>query len=126
AALHVADLERPGEVLLKERNVLEIELFLKGLGAGGDDDTLTREERRDQVGERLAGARARFDDQVAPIGDGFFDRLRHLDLTGAEIRMRWLVRRSSVAAKTSVILARSAVRKRRGIRRTGRSSKSGS
>jgi len=85
AALHIADLERPREVLLQERDVLEKELFLQGLGAGGDDDAFPRHQRGNQVRERLAGAGAGLDDQVPPIGDGAFDAFRHLHLPGPEL-----------------------------------------
>ena len=84
AALHVADLERPRKVLLQERDVLEEELLLQVLGAGGDHDALAGEQRRHQVGERLAGARAGFDDQVALVGQGRFHGLGHLHLAGPE------------------------------------------
>ena len=40
AAFHVADFQRPGEVLLEERNILIKELLLQILGAGGDDHAL--------------------------------------------------------------------------------------
>ena len=52
--LHVADFQRPREVLLEKRDVLEEQLFLKVLGAGGNDDPLARKQRRNQVRERLA------------------------------------------------------------------------
>ena len=88
APLHVADLERPREVLLEERDVLEKKLLLKVLRAGGNDDPLAREQRRDQVRERLAGARARLDDQVALIGERRFDGFGHLDLSRPELVIR--------------------------------------
>ena len=86
APLHVADLQRPREVLLEERDVLEEELLLQVLGAGGDDDALAGEQRRHQVGERLAGARAGLDDQVALVGERGFDGLGHLHLARRGIR----------------------------------------
>jgi hypothetical protein len=39
-------------------NVLEVDLFLQVLGAGGDQHAFAAEDRRHEVGERLAGARA--------------------------------------------------------------------
>ena len=86
AALHVADLERPREVLLQKRNVLEEELFLQILGAGGNDDALAGEHRGNQVGQRLAGAGAGLDDQVPLVGERGFDGLRHLELARRGIR----------------------------------------
>ncbi len=50
AAFHVADFEWPRKVLLQERNVLEKELLLQVLGAGGDYDALARKQRWNQVG----------------------------------------------------------------------------
>ena len=88
AALHVADLQGPREMLLQERDVLEEELLLQVLGAGGDHDALAGEQRGDQVGERLAGAGAGLDDQVALIGERRFHGLRHFHLAGAELVVR--------------------------------------
>ena len=67
AALHVADAQL-AEMLAQERNVFEEELLLQGLGAGGDDDALARANDRQQVRQRLAGAGARFDDEVPALG----------------------------------------------------------
>ena len=64
AALHVAD-PQLAEVLLEEGNVFVEELLLQGLGAGGDDDALAGADHRKQIRQRLAGAGAGFDDQVA-------------------------------------------------------------
>ncbi len=84
AALHVADLQRP-EDRFEEGHVLEEELLLQVLGAGGDDDALValaREaERGQQVGEGLAGAGAGLDDEVAFVGEGLLDGAGHLILT---------------------------------------------
>ncbi len=88
AALHVADLQRPREMLLQERNVLEEELLLQILGAGGDHDALAREQRGNQVRQRLAGARAGFDDQVALVGQRRFHGLGHLHLPRTELVVR--------------------------------------
>ena len=75
-------------MFLEERNVLEEELFLEILGAGGDDHALAREDRGNQVGERLAGAGARLDDQVAAFGERRLDGLGHLELPGTELERR--------------------------------------
>ena len=69
-------------MLFKEGDVLEVELVLKVLGAGGDDDALTGEDRGDQVGKGLAGAGAGFDDQVLSLDEGALDRFGHLELAG--------------------------------------------
>ena len=66
AALHVADAQL-AQVLPQEGNVLEEELLLQGLGAGGDDDALAGANDRQQVRQRLAGAGAGLDDQVAAL-----------------------------------------------------------
>ena len=75
APLHVADAkalavpgsdcDRPAQQALQERNVLIEELLLQILGAGGDDDALADCESPEQIGQRLAGTGAGFDDQVA-------------------------------------------------------------
>ena len=46
---------------------------------------LPREQRRHQVGQRLAGAGAGLHDQVALIGEGRFHGLRHFHLAGPEL-----------------------------------------
>ncbi len=84
-ALHVADAELVGEVLLEEGDVFVEELFLEVLGAGRDHDALGGENGGDKIGERLAGARAGFDEEVLAFRDGGFDGLRHFELTGAEL-----------------------------------------
>jgi hypothetical protein len=48
-------------------NVLEVDLLLEILGAGGDQHALPAEDRRHEVGERLAGAGARFREQHAAV-----------------------------------------------------------
>ncbi len=68
AALHVADFEGTGKMLLQERDVFEEKLLLQILGAGGDDDALAGLQGRNKVGEGFSGAGAGFDDQVAFIG----------------------------------------------------------
>ena len=74
APLHVGRLEVHAERLAEHGQILEIDLLLEVLGAGGDEDALETEDRRHQVGEGLAGASARFDEQHAavtePRGDG--------------------------------------------------------
>ena len=86
AALHVADLERAKEGF-EEGDVLEVELFLQVFGAGGDDDSLLALagvfECREEVGEGFACAGSGFDDEVALVGDGFFNGEGHLQLAGA-------------------------------------------
>ena len=64
----------------EERDVLEEELLLQVLGAGGDDDALLafagQAQGGQQIGQRLAGPGAGFDDQVALVGEGLFDGAR--------------------------------------------------
>jgi hypothetical protein len=72
-------------MLLKERDVLEEELFLQGLGAGRHDDALPRHQRGNQVRERFSGTGTGLDDQVPAIGNRAFDALRHLHLPGPEL-----------------------------------------
>ena len=102
AALHVADLERPRKMLLEEGNVLEEELLLQVLGAGGDHDALAGKQRGHQVGERLAGARAGLDDQVALIGERRFHGLGHLHLARRGTRNWDAIWRACRAAKRTV------------------------
>ena len=85
AALHVTGAQR-AQVLLEERNVLEEELLLKILGAGGNHDALAGKNRGNQIRQRLAGAGAGFDDQVLLFGERGFARLPPLPVGRRGIR----------------------------------------
>ena len=63
AALHVGRGERHAERVAQRRDVLEVDLLLEVLGAGGDQHALAAEDRGDEIGERLAGAGAGFGEQ---------------------------------------------------------------
>ena len=67
APLHVGRGERDAERVAQRRNVLEEDLLLQILGAGRDQHALAAEDRRDEVGERLAGAGAGFGEQDAAV-----------------------------------------------------------
>ena len=72
----VADrLDQPREVALDQ-------LVLEGQGRGGDHDPAVVQERRHEVGQRLAGAGAGLDEQVGAVDHRVGDRLGHLDLAG--------------------------------------------
>ena len=86
-------------MLLQERNVLEEELLLQVLGAGGDDDALAGEDGGDEIGERFAGAGAGFDDQVLAIRERGFDGFRHFELAGAVLVIRMPLGKRAVAGK---------------------------
>ena len=62
-ALHVGGGERHAERLLQHRQVLEVDLLLQVLGAGGHQHALAAEDGGDEIGERLAGASAGFGKQ---------------------------------------------------------------
>ena len=98
AAFHVAGFQCP-EVALEERDVLEEELLLEIFRAGGDDDALAGEDRGDEIGERLAGSRAGFDDQVAFIAKRGFDGFGHFELAGAEFIVGVPLGKESFAAE---------------------------
>ena len=90
APFHVADIERTvliAEHGLKKGNVLEVELLLQVLGAGGDDDTLAtlagEAECGQQVGEGFAGAGTSFDDEVPLVFECAFDGGCHFILAAA-------------------------------------------
>ena len=88
AALHVADLEGPRKMLLQERHVLKEELFLQILRAGRNHDALAREQRRDQIGERLSGAGPGLDNQMPFFGERRFHGFGHLHLALTELIVR--------------------------------------
>ena len=74
----------PVERLLKKRDVFIEELLLQILGSGRDDDAFARTNHRHQIGQRLAGAGARFHNQVPLFFQRLLDRLRHLQLAAAK------------------------------------------
>jgi hypothetical protein len=66
---------QPGQVVLDQ-------LGLQGQGGRGDHHRPVHGQRRGQVGQRLAGARAGLHQQVLAGGDALLDRLGHLLLAG--------------------------------------------
>ena len=65
------------EVLLQDWHILEVKLLLEVLSAGGNHDALARENGRNQIGERFAGACAGLDDQVLAVRQRGFHGFRH-------------------------------------------------
>jgi hypothetical protein len=88
ASLHVADAELTEESFEK-RDVAKEELVLESLGAGGYDDALARAERGEKIGEGFAGARASFDNEMAPLGEGALNGFGHFILAGAVFEWKW-------------------------------------
>ena len=74
AALHVGRGEGHAQRAPQRWDVLEVDLLLQVLGAGGDQNPLAIQDRRHEVGQCLAGAGARFREQhpaiVQRVGDG--------------------------------------------------------
>jgi hypothetical protein len=68
AAFHVADTQTSKE-RFKEGEVAEVELVLKGLGTGRYDHALAGAQGGQEIGQRLAGAGAGLDDEVAAISN---------------------------------------------------------
>ena len=83
-ALHVADAQR-SQQRLQKGHVAEKELLLQILGSGGDNDPLPGAQCRQQVGQRLAGPGARFDDQMLAFLQAAFHRPRHIQLPAPEL-----------------------------------------
>ena len=63
ASLHVGGVEGDAQRILQCGQVLVVDLVLQVAGAGRDHDPLAAQDRGHQVGERLAGAGARFGEQ---------------------------------------------------------------
>ena len=76
------------EVLLEERQIFRRELVLERLRCGRDNRLLARDDRGDEVCERLAGARARLHDEVSLVGDRLRDGVGHLTLPLATFAAR--------------------------------------
>ena len=87
APLHVGGGERDAERVAQRGNVLEVDLFLQVLGAGGDQHAFAAEDGGHEVGERLAGAGARFGEQDAAVLEDARHGRRHLDLSGARLEV---------------------------------------
>ncbi len=85
AALHQRRLQVGREVLLQEGNILLEELLLQRFRGGGDHHAPAAANRRNQIGERLAGAGARLDHDMLMVLEGFFDDPRHFELRRAEL-----------------------------------------
>src|SRR4029453_5552365 len=83
SSLHQGGAEWLAERLAQQRDVFEEDLFLKILGARGNEDALAAEDRRDQIGERLASPRTRFGEQRTPTFDDVSARGGHGALTRA-------------------------------------------
>ena len=83
APLQHGPVEVHAEVLGQEREVLGGELVLQRLGGRCDHDTSIGFDRRDEVGERLAGAGAGLHHQMPLAGNGVGDERRHLPLPDA-------------------------------------------
>ena len=81
AALHVTHPQRTQQ-RLKKRNVLEEYLLLQIACSGGDNDALAQSQRRQKICQRLAGAGARFHNQMPLFGERALHRARHFQLSG--------------------------------------------
>ena len=86
AALEQRDGDRHFQRFAHEREIALKKLILQRLRAGGNDHLAARQQRRNEVGEGLAGARARFGDQLTLRVDGVRDCLRHRELLRARAK----------------------------------------
>src|SRR5207253_5980237 len=85
ASLHVRRGKGHVEGVAEDRQVLEEDLLLQVLRAGGNEDTLPAEDRRDEIGERLAGPGARFGEEGFLAGKRAGDGVRHEQLAGPRL-----------------------------------------
>ena len=76
------------ERVAQRRDVLEEDLLLQVLRAGGDQHALAAEDGGNEIGERLAGAGAGFGEEHAALLEDARDGGRHLDLAGARLEVR--------------------------------------
>ncbi len=109
--LQDGEVQRDGEAepRLDRRQVLLGELVLQRLGGGGDDHLPAAERRRDEVGQRLAGAGTGLDDEVCPRHQRLGHRPAHLLLLGAVLTARHL-RRDLVQSADGVVAGLTGVR----------------
>ena len=85
AAFHQRRRERDAERLLQRGQILEEDLLLEILGAGGDQHAMAAQDRRDQIRERLSRAGSRFGQQRPAGFDDRRDRLGHAPLAVARL-----------------------------------------
>ena len=81
-----------------------VELILEGLGARRQDDLACGEQRRDEIGEGLAGAGARFADQHGVVPDRPGHAIRHFHLLRSLAVFRDFCRERPVPVKDRVEL----------------------
>src|SRR5262249_5281060 len=87
APLHVRGGKGDAERVAQRGNVLEVDLLLEVLGAGRHEHALALEDRRDEVGKRLAGARARLGEQHAAALEDAGDSGRPLALSSPRLEV---------------------------------------
>ena len=106
APFHAGRGERDAERRRAARDVLEEDLFLQVLGAGGNQHALAAQNGGDEIGERLAGAGAGFDEQDAAGLEGAATAPRHFDLAGARLEVWKESRERAVGREMTTSLAR--------------------
>src|SRR3989442_5598113 len=96
AAFHVRRGECQAQRVAQRGNVLEVDLLLKILGAGGNQRALTAQNRGDEIRQRLPGAGARLGEHHAAALEDVRDGASHLDLTGTRLELRDRAREGAV------------------------------
>jgi hypothetical protein len=104
-SLEQGDLDRQSERLRQQRNVAAKQLVLQRARAGGDDHAAPRQQRRNQVSEGLARARARLDDQGLEPRQRRAHGLGHGGLLGAVRIARQGARQRSLEVEDIVVVA---------------------
>ena len=87
APLHAGGGEWEAERVAQRGNVLEIDLLLQVLRAGGHEDALAAQDGGDEIGERLACAGARLGEEDAAVLEDPRDRRGHLHLPRARLEI---------------------------------------
>ncbi len=100
-ALHVRHPQRPQQRLQK-RNVLVEKLLLQVLRPRRDNHPPPAPQRRQQVSQRLARARAGFHNQVPAFLHGPLHRLRHLQLPPPKLVRHLRLRKNAARRKKRV------------------------
>ena len=102
AALHARGRERHRQHAGEQRQILGEDLLLQVLGAGRDDHALAAQDRRHEVGERLAGAGAGLDEEHAAVLERVGDRRGHAALAVARLEGDERLRQRPVGAEDRV------------------------
>jgi hypothetical protein len=99
APLHAGGLEWSAKGLPQKRKIFRVDLLLEILGAGGDEDPMSAQNRGYEIGERLSGSRTGFGEQDAATIENVGNSRCHLTLSLSRLEVRDRPRKGTVVCK---------------------------